>query len=256
MQFHRSNKLNRRDASLSQSIVAVAILAMVQISCSQGSGAPPAPASSASKDAYAASSSSDAAAKDPSGLNGLLGGSGQTESDYDVRARQLKQLADQRASYETQMLQYQSYRTTLVQTQAGIDETGVTSQAKGSVVAGIAGGAVGILGTLAANSLTGAAAPVTAATGATATTVATGATTGGSGLGTGLGSAFSALGTGITSGIGADDYNQHLAAGTKVVAGSVQSQRDQYDAIIANLQAKIAALNAQIDALNAQKLKQ
>ena len=253
MQFHRSNKLNRRDANLSQSIVAVAILAMVQISCSQGSGAPPAPASSASKDAYAASSSSDAAAKDPSGLNGLLGGSGQTESDYDVRARQLKQLADQRASYENQMLQYQSYRTTLVQTQAGIEDTGVTSQAKGSLGGGIAGGAVGILGTLAANSLAGAAAPVTAATGATATT---GATTGGSGLGTGLGSAFSGLGTGITSGIGADDYNKQLAAGTKVVAGSVQSQRDQYDAIIANLQAKIAAINAQIDALNAQKLKQ
>jgi len=248
MQFCRSNKLNRREANLSQSIVSVAILAMVQISCAQTSGAPPAPASSASKDSYAASSNSDgSSSKDAGGLAGILGGSGQTESDYDVRARQLKQLADQRASYENQMLQYQSYRTTLVQSQAGIEEGGITSQAKGSLNAGLAGGAVGILGSLAAGGLTGTATP---------TTGANGTTTGGGGAGSGLGSAFGSLGTGITNGIGADDYNKQLTAGTKVVAGSVQSQRDQYDAIIANLQAKIAAINAQIDTLNAQKLKQ
>ena len=132
-----------------------------------------------------------------------------------------------------------------MQAQANIEDTGVTSQAKGSLNAGLAGGAVGILGSLAAGGLTGTATP---------TTGAPGTSVGGSGAG--LGSAFSSLGTGITNGIGADDYNKQLTAGTKTVAGSVQSQRDQYDAIIANLQAKIAAINAQIDALNAQKLKQ
>jgi flagellar biosynthesis chaperone FliJ len=244
MQFSRSNQLNRRETNLSQSIVAVAILALVQVSCAQSSGAPPAPTVSKQESAATADSADK---KDSSGLAGILGGGDKTESDYDVRARQLKQLADQRASYENQMLQYQSYRTTLVQTQAGIEDSGITSAAKGSLNASLAGGAVSILGNLAAGGLTGSATPSPGSNGAP---------TGGGGSAAGLGSAFGSVGTGITNGIAADDYNKQLTAGTKVVAGSVQSQRDQYDAIIANLQAKIAAINAQIDTLNAQKLKQ
>ena len=224
--------------------VALALLATLQISCSQGAPAPP--AAPVAKETNAASPSSDDAKGDSKGgLDGLLNGDGKLESDYDVRARQLKQLTDQRASYEYQMTQYQSYRTTLVQAQAQTEQNGLQGAAKGSLGASTTGAAIGV----------GGAAAIAALSQGVASSSTTGAASASPSLG-GVGSAIGAAGTGIAGGIAADDYNKKLADGTKAVVGSLEAQRLDYDTLIANLQAKIAAINAQIDALNAQKLKQ
>jgi len=241
----KANQSGDSGARISSSlVVALALLATLQISCSQGSSAPP--AAPVAKETNAASSSSgDAKGDSKGGLDGLLNGDEKLESDYDVRARQLKQLTDQRASYEYQMTQYQSYRTTLVQAQAQTEQGGLQSAAKGSLNSAATGAAI---------SVGGAAAIAALSQGAT-TSSTTGTASASPSLG-GVGSAFGAAGTGIASGIAADEYNKKLADGTKVVAGSLEAQRLDYDTLIANLQAKIAAINAQIDALNAQKLKQ
>ena len=244
MRTFNGNLSDHRGARISSSLViALTIVAMLQISCSQGSSAPPA-APAAKETNAASSSSSDANEASKGGLDGLLGGDGKTESDYDVRARQLKQLTDQRASYEYQMTQYQSYRTTLVQAQAQTEQGGLQSAAKGSLGSATTGALIGVGGAAAIAALSAG-----ATSGAT-----TGAAGSGSSLG-GVGSAFGAAGAGIAGGIAADEYNKKLADGTKAISGSLEAQRLDYDTLIANLQAKIAAINAQIDALNAQKLK-